>query len=153
MTNGRRYRVLVVDDEPDIRLIVGLNIGLLGMEFGEAANGGDAIDMLRSGDWDACILDLAMPNINGFEVLKELRKDGSLDSLAMVVLSAKTSPAAAMQAMRLGAHMHLTKPFSPAAVARTTQELIELTPEERDERRRYLLERAGRLEQLGMPTV
>lgn len=148
-----RQRVLVVDDEHDIRLIVGLNLGLLGMEFGEAADGAEALEMLRAGDWDGCVLDLAMPNVDGFTVLQELVKDGALDDLAVIVLSARGSPTTAIHAMKLGAHAHLTKPFSPAAVARLLLELLNQPTEERQRRRKDLIERAGQLERLGMPTV
>ncbi|MGH2747753.1 MAG: response regulator [Actinomycetota bacterium] len=149
----KRLRVLVVDDEDDIRLIVGLNLGLLGMEFGEAVDGAEALEMLRAGDWDGCVLDLAMPKVDGYTVLKELAKDDVLGDLAVVVLSARGSPTTAIQAMKLGAHAHLTKPFSPAAVARTLLELLSMPAEERQQRRKDLIERASQLERLGMPTV
>jgi two-component system response regulator ResD len=151
MTEVRR--VLVVDDESDIRLIVGLNVELAGMQFGQAANGSEAMQMLRSGEWDGCILDLAMPKTDGYTVLKELKSDGTLDQIAVVVLSARGTPQAAMEALEAGAHAHLTKPFSPGAVAKTIQELIEITPKEREERRQRMLEHATSLDRLGMPTV
>ena len=146
-------RVLVVDDDPDIRTIVGLNLTLAGMETGEASNGQEALDLLDSGEWDACILDLAMPKTDGMTALKELRDKERLDDLVVVVLSATSTPARAIQGLELGAHAHLTKPFSPAAVAGILQELIDLSPEERDERRRSMLERANQMERLGMTTV
>lgn len=146
-------RVLVVDDDPDIRTIVGLNLALAGMETGEASNGQEALDLLDSGEWDACILDLAMPKTDGMTALKELRDKERLDDLVVVVLSATSTPARAIQGLELGAHAHLTKPFSPAAVAGILQELIDLSPEERDERRRSMLERANQMERLGMTTV
>lgn len=148
-----RLRVLVVDDEDDIRLIVGLNLGLLGMEFGEATNGAEALEMLRAGDWDGCVLDLAMPKVDGYTVLKELAKDDVLGDIAVVVLSARGSPTTAIQAMKLGAHAHLTKPFSPAAVARTLLELLSMAAEDRQQHRNDLIQRASQLERLGMPTV
>jgi hypothetical protein len=55
--------------------------------------------------------------------------------------------------MEIGAHAHLTKPFSPAAVAGIIQELIDLSPDERDKRRRSMLDRATEMERLGMTTV
>lgn len=151
MTDVRR--VLVVDDESDIRLIVGLNVELAGMQFGQAANGTEAIEMLRTGEWDGCILDLAMPKTDGYTVLKELHGDGTLEKVAVVVLSARGTPQAAMEALEAGAHAHLTKPFSPGAVAKTIQELIEVSPGEREERRQRMLEHASSLDRLGMPTV
>ncbi|MGH2756478.1 MAG: response regulator [Actinomycetota bacterium] len=146
-------RVLVVDDDPDIRTIVGLNLGLAGMQTDEASNGDEALEMLLSDEWDACILDLAMPKADGMTTLRELKARGMLSTLVVVVLSATSSPARAMEGMRLGAHAHLTKPFSPAAVATLVQELIDLSPEDRDSRRIGFLERAGELERLGIETV
>lgn len=146
-------RVLVVDDDADIRTIVGLNLGLAGMETGEAASGEEALQMLSSDDWDACILDLAMPQTDGMTLLRELRGQGALDNLVVVVLSATSSPARAIQGLKLGALAHLTKPFSPQAVATLVQELIELAPEERRARRLGFLERAGELQRLGIGTV
>jgi DNA-binding response OmpR family regulator len=152
MTNDPA-RVLVVDDDPDIRTIVGLNLTLAGMETGEAANGQEALDQLASGDWDACILDLAMPQTDGMTALRQLRDESRLDDLVVVVLSATSTPARAIEGMEIGAHAHLTKPFSPAAVAGIIQELIDLSPDERDKRRRSMLDRATEMERLGMTTV
>lgn len=146
-------RVLVVDDDADIRTIVGLNLGLAGMQTGEASNGREAVEQLATGDWDACILDLAMPGTDGMTALKELRDKGTLDELVVVILSATSSPARAIEGMKVGAHAHLTKPFSPAAVATLVQELIDLSPEDRTKRRLGLLDRAGDLERLGIQTV
>ena len=152
MTDGPP-RVLVVDDDPDIRTIVGLNLTLAGMEIGEASNGQEALDTLESGEWDACILDLAMPQTDGMTALRELRKANRLEDLVVVVLSATSTPARAIEGMEIGAHAHLTKPFSPAAVAGIVQELIDLSHEERDERRKSMLERANQMARLGMTTV
>lgn len=146
-------RVLVVDDDPDIRTIVGLNLGLAGMEIGEASNGQEALDKLSTGEWDACILDLAMPQTDGMTALRALRDTNQLDRLVVVVLSATSSPKRAIEGMEIGAHAHLTKPFSPAAVAGVIQELVELSPAERDVRRRSMLDRAAQMQRLGMTTV
>ena len=148
-----RKRVLVIDDEADIRMIVGLNLGLRGMEFGEARDGAEAIDAIGTGQWEACVLDLAMPQVDGFEVLRSLAEKGLTNEIAVIVLSAKNTPAVAIEAMELGAHAHLIKPFSPAAVATLVEDLIALSPEDREVRRQQEIERAGALNRLGMRTV
>lgn len=153
ISKPKQHRVLVVDDEGDIRVIVGLNLDLAGMEFGEARNGSEALEFLRTREWDACVLDLSMPQVDGFGVLRALIEEGLVDSLAVVVLSARGSPTVAIEALHLGAHAHLTKPFSPTAVARTVEELIGLTPQERRDRRAEMLERAGNLSRIGLRTV
>ena len=146
-------RVLVVDDDPDIRTIVGINLGLAGLEIGEASNGQEALELLGGGDWDACVLDLAMPQTDGLTALKSLRDQEMLDDLVVIILSATSSPKRAIEGMEIGAHAHLTKPFSPAAVAEIVKELIDLSPPERNERRRSMLDRAAEMERLGMTTV
>ena len=148
-----RLSVLVVDDEDDIRMIVGMNLGLAGLEFGEAADGEVALEMLRSGNWDGCILDLAMPELNGFEVLEHLRDENILERTSVVVLSANGAPATAIEAMQLGAHAHLSKPFSPMAVAQTMRELLDLSAEERAVRRQEMIDRATNLDRLGVSTI
>lgn len=150
---AKQYRVLVVDDEADIRMIVGLNLGLANLQFGEATNGEQAIEMLTSGEWDACVLDLSMPNVDGFSVLRQIEAAGMLDKIIVVVLSAHGSPSVALQALELGAHAHLTKPFSPASVAMLVQELTELDPETRRKRREEAIGRASALDRLGVRTV
>lgn len=151
--SDKQPRVLVVDDDPDIRTIVGLNLGLTGMETGEAANGTEALEKLQSQEWDACVLDLAMPQTDGMTALRALRDNGRLKDLVVVVLSATSSPSRAIEGLEVGAHAHLSKPFSPAAVAGVLRELIELSPEERDARRKSMLSRAGEMERLGMTKV
>jgi two-component system response regulator ResD len=146
-------RVLVIDDEPDIRMIVGMNLTLVGMEFGEAQDGKVAIDLLTSQEWDGCILDLAMPEADGFEVLRVMQANDLIDKMGVLVLSANGAPTTAIEAMELGAHTHLAKPFAPGAVAEAMRELIELTPEQRVERRAEMKERAGNLDRLGVNTV
>lgn len=153
MSVNRARRILVVDDEPDVRMVVGLNLDLAGMEFGEATNGTEAIDMLESGQWDGCVLDLMMPEADGYSVLKSLSQSGRIKELSVVVLSAMGSPSAALEAMQLGAHAHLTKPFSPMSVAQLVQELISLSPSDREARRYEMINRANNLERLGMKTV
>lgn len=147
-----RHRVLVIDDEADIRTVVGLNLGLAGLEFGEASTGEKGLAILQHDDWDACILDLMMPGVDGLDVLRRLPAE-TKERLAIVVLSANGSPSTAIEAMELGAHAHLTKPFSPGAVAQVVEELITASIVERESRRQTAIERAGQLARLGISTV
>ena len=146
-------RVLVCDDEPDIRMVVGLNLDLAGMEFVEAGGGAEALELLRSEEWDALVLDLMMPGVDGFAVLHGMTEESLAQEAAVVVLSAKGSPQAAIEAMRIRAHSYLTKPFSPVAVAQVLEELIAMSSDERDQRRNEAIERAGALDRMGLPSV
>ncbi|MFP5299482.1 MAG: response regulator [Actinomycetota bacterium] len=146
-----RPRVLICDDDPDIRTVVGLNLGLVGMEFGEASDGEEALAALEAG-WDALVLDLMMPGRDGFDVLRSL-KEHEVKGLAIVVLSARSSPHTAHQALELGAHAHVTKPFSPLALSQLLTELIDLDDEQRESFRAEALTRASRFERMGIPTI
>jgi two-component system KDP operon response regulator KdpE len=146
-------RVLVIDDEPDIRMIVGMNLTLSGIDYAEAEDGRQAIEMLKAEEWAGCILDLAMPVADGFQVLKTMKEMQLIDKMGVLVLSANGAPTTAIEAMELGAHTHLAKPFSPASVAEAMRELIGLSPEQRVERRNEMKERAGNLDRLGVTTV
>jgi two-component system response regulator AtoC len=134
-------------------MVVGLNLGLAGMEVGEASSGADAFDMLSDGEWDACLVDLMMPGSDGFELIEALKTSGQIDEMVVVVLSAEGSPSSAIRAMKLGAVAHLTKPFSPNAVGQILAELIETPAEERQARRLESIQRAGALERMGVHTV
>ena len=151
MTDARR--ILIVDDEHDLRMIVAMNLRLMGVETGEASEGATALEMFQNEEWDGCVLDLTMPSVDGFAVLEKLRDDGRLDRIAVVVLSADGAPETAIRAMELGAHAHVSKPFSPAAVAQTVLEICELSPEERVTRREEMIERASDLVRLGVRKV
>lgn len=151
MTHLIRPRVLICDDDPDIRTVVGLNLGLVGMEFGEARDGDEALAAIEAG-WDALILDLMMPGRDGFDVLRALG-ERDIGDLAIVVLSARSTPQTAHQALELGAHAHVTKPFSPAALSQLVEELIALDAEQRKRLRDDALVRASRFERMGIPTI
>jgi DNA-binding response OmpR family regulator len=146
-------QVLIVDDEKDIRTIVGINLGLAGLGFSEAIDGTQALERLRADDYDACILDLTMPGASGFEVLKKLAGGSTIDRPAVVVLSARGAPADAIEALKLGAHAHLTKPFSPADLTELVRVLIDLGPKERQKHRLEAIERASSLDQYGVRSV
>jgi CheY-like chemotaxis protein len=146
-------QVLIVDDEKDIRTIVGINLGLRGLGFGEAADGSEALEMLRTGDYDACILDVTMPGATGFEVLEEMAEGGRIDRPAVVVLSARGAPKDALEALDLGAHAHLTKPFSPAELTELVGVLVGLEPHELEEHRLAAIERASSLDRYGARSV
>ena len=151
--SAARPKVLVCDDEPDIRMVVGLNLDLAGMDYEEAVSGSAALERLRAEHFDALVLDLMMPDVDGFAVLEHMQRYDITSDTVVVVLSAKGSPASAIEAMRMGAHSYLTKPFSPVSVAQLLDELIGMNPEDRERRREEAIERAGALERMGLPSI
>lgn len=104
--------VLVVDDEPDIVLLVRLALESAGHEVVEAGDGAAALDAVAERDPDVMLLDLRMAPVDGWAVLDRLRADGRLASLPVVVVSAHASPAATDKALRAGCRAYLNKPFT-----------------------------------------
>lgn len=121
----RKYHVLVVDDNPDIRRLIRTTLGDTFYRVGEAANGGQAFDYLEQNDYpDLIILDLAMPDISGLDVLKQLRGDPDTVALEVIVLSANADERSASDARNLGVRTILTKPFSPLELLETVEKLF-----------------------------
>ena len=105
-----RYRVLVVDDEPTLRL--GFSYALSDHETDTAANGGEALSKLESSSYDIVILDLRMPDIDGLRVIESLRRHGNF--LPVVLCSAAITPSAALRAITGQVVDFLLKPVRPA---------------------------------------
>lgn len=102
-------RVLVVDDEPAIRRFLRTSLSSQGYLVAECENGQEALDALRKSPVDVLLLDLTLPDIDGFEIIRQLRARGS--ALPIIVLSSRTDEAGKVRALDLGADDYVTKPF------------------------------------------
>jgi two-component system KDP operon response regulator KdpE len=108
MTSGPQ-RVLVVDDEPPIRRFLRTSLSSHGYQVIEAEDGPSAREILRQNTADVLVLDLGLPGLDGFEIIKQLRESGS--TLPIIVLSSRTDEAGKVRALDLGADDYVTKPF------------------------------------------
>ena len=108
-------KFLVIDDSRMIRLTIAKHLRQIGFELiDEADNGASAIDLLRAGkDYDLVLLDLEMPDMDGFEFLKIVKSDPFLRALPVIVVSASERISAAIQCISGGAEDFLNKPFDP----------------------------------------
>jgi len=102
-------RVLVVDDEPAIRRLLHASLSAEGHQIEEAADGQSALSLLGRNAIDVLVLDLGMPGMDGFEVIRQLREQGS--SLPIIVLSSRADEAGKVRALDMGADDFVTKPF------------------------------------------
>lgn len=109
MTSGTPLRVLVVDDEPAIRRFLRASLTAEGYVVSEAEDGESALKLLRRNSFDVVLLDLGLPNINGFDVILRIR-DGGLN-VPIVVLSSRNDEDGKVRALDLGADDYVTKPF------------------------------------------
>lgn len=101
--------LLVVDDESEIREIIAMNVQPLGYQVLEAADGQQALEVVRARHVDVVMSDLMMPRVTGLALLTELREAGFLQPF--IFLTAYPSQDSTLQALRLGAFDYLEKPF------------------------------------------
>jgi two-component system KDP operon response regulator KdpE len=102
-------RVLVVDDEPAILRFLRTGLGAQGYLVSEAQDGRAALAALRRSAVDLVVLDLGLPDMDGLEVIRQMRGAGSV--LPVVVLSSRDDERAKVEALDLGADDYVTKPF------------------------------------------
>lgn len=127
--NYSGMRILVVDDEQRMIDLIRMNLELEGFQVLEATNGIDALDQVRKHIPDLIILDIMMPQLDGFEVLRMLRE---FSSVPVIMLTAKGEEEDKVRGLELGADDYVTKPFGARelisrvkAVLRRTQSVVE----------------------------
>jgi DNA-binding response OmpR family regulator len=106
----RKFRILVVDDERRMVGFIRLNLEQDGFEVIEAYNGTEALDRLRDSLPDLILLDVMMPDIDGFDVLRTIRE---VSQVPVIMLTAKGEEEDKVKGLELGADDYVTKPFSP----------------------------------------
>ncbi len=107
-------RILVVEDEANIREFVVINLNRAGYDTVEADNGEDALRIFKEsgGDFQLALLDIALPGIDGLTVCKELRRASA--TIGIIMLTARTQEMDKVSGLMLGADDYVTKPFSPS---------------------------------------
>jgi len=141
-------KILVVEDELPIRKLIDLNLRLEDHEVITAADGYEALQQSEDGRPDLIILDIMLPGLDGWEVLKRLRQDSKFQDTPVVVLTALVQDADIIRGWQLGADEYITKPFSPVALVKTVQMVLNRTPDERKARREREVVRAQLLRNL-----
>ena len=131
------FNVLIVDDSSSMRAIIrkimkasGFNIG----ELLEAADGKEAIKVLTDEWVDLVLADINMPNMNGLELISEMKKDEMLKSIPVVMVTTEGSEKRIQESMKLGASGYIKKPFLPEEIKRT---LSAIMGEDEDGQRDY----------------
>ncbi len=109
-TASRKFRILVVDDERRMVGFIRLNLEQDGFEVIEAFNGSEALNRLRDSLPDLILLDVMMPDIDGFDVLRMMRE---ISQVPIIMLTAKGEEDDKVKGLELGADDYVTKPFSP----------------------------------------
>src|SRR5689334_996839 len=127
------HMILLVDDEPKLRSVLSVALGDLGYRVIEASSGSAALDILRREDADLVLTDLRMPEVNGYELLRECKR---LDpDVPVVLLTAYSSIKDAVRAIKEGAFDFISKPFEIDELATTIGNALRLHDAVRDNRR------------------
>jgi adenylate cyclase len=133
--------VLVVDDNDDNRFTLSMRLETCG--YGNiltAEDGREAIEKMRSGPVDLVLLDIMMPELDGYGVLEEMRSDVALRDIPVVMISALEDISSVVRCIELGAADYLTKPFNPVLLKARVDNLIEKS--------RYRAQEAAYLERI-----
>ena len=121
------HKILIVDDQPDIRKLIVITMEAEGLELHEAANGQDAWQMAQTLRPDVVLLDVMMPgSLDGFDVCKKIKADLVLQNITKVVLlTARGQLADVAKGKAAGCDAYLIKPFSPLELLDTVDRLIQ----------------------------
>jgi len=140
-------RVLVVDDDPDVRKLCGLNLTWDGHEIIEAAGGEEGLELISSEAPDVVLLDVMMPNVDGIEALRRIRESEHTVDLPVVLISARVGIEDQIQGWAAGADGYIMKPFAPSDLTEALDGARNLDPGQRQ------AEREARLRQLAAHVV
>lgn len=103
-------KILVIDDDPKLASLLVEYLGGRGLLVEQASNGQEGLDKRKTGSFDLVILDVMMPGMDGFETLKELRKESQIP---VIMLTARTEDFDRIVGLELGADDYINKPFNP----------------------------------------
>ena len=121
-----KRHVLIVDDNEDIRNLIQATLGKAMYDFGIAEHGQEALEYLEQyGLPDLMILDMAMPIMDGFQVLEIIKNDPYTEGIDVIILSAQTNAQIAAEAIDMGARAVIAKPFGPLDLLRTIDEIFD----------------------------
>jgi two-component system OmpR family response regulator len=116
--------VLVVEDDPQINELVGAYAQLAGFEYRRALTGTDALSEFKRRRPSLVVLDVMLPDLDGFEVCRQIKQQGaSASEVPIVFLTALDGDAARQKGMECGAAEYLTKPFDPDRLMETLERL------------------------------
>ncbi len=124
MDDSRSRRVLVVDDEPRMIHVIRLNLEHDGFEVVEATSGSEALEALRDRLPELILLDVMMPDMDGFETLQLIRE---ISTVPVIMLTAKGEEDDRIRGLELGADDYITKPFSPREMVSRVRAVIRRT--------------------------
>lgn len=120
-----KKKVLIIDDEGDFALLVKKNLELIGdFEVDMAINGKEGIEKARNKNPDVILLDILMPGLDGFEVLKKLKEDKKTMTIPVLMLTAKGDEESKIKAAQLYDEAYITKPIEASDLKAKIEEVL-----------------------------
>jgi len=120
-----RPKILVVDDEPEAVELVEFNLKQAGYDVSTACDGGEALRKARKENPSLTVLDLMLPEMDGLEVCKVLRRDPATAQIPIIMLTAKATEVDRVVGLELGADDYLTKPFNMRELVLRVKKLLQ----------------------------
>ena len=121
-------KILIVEDEPDIVELLVYNLHQAGFKTDAALNGADALEQVKIQQPDLVLLDLLLPEVDGLEVCRTLKRDPETASIPIIMLTAKGEAIDRIVGLELGADDYITKPFSPREVMLRIRAVLRRAP-------------------------
>jgi DNA-binding response OmpR family regulator len=119
-----KRRIVIADDDPTIISLVSLRLGLARFDVLSAANGPEALALIRSMEPVAAILDVRMPGGGGMSALDAIKADPFTSKLPVMMLTGESDPNTVMTAMGAGASDYMVKPFNPERLLERVNRLV-----------------------------
>ena len=117
-------RVLIIDDDQALQNLVVMMLQRVGLQAWVADTAIEGMEIMRTEDFGLLILDLMLPDMDGFEVLERLRKDQRFEKMPILILSARAETEAISRGFELGADGYLTKPYLPNSLTERVRTLL-----------------------------
>lgn len=130
-------KILIVDDEPDAIEMLAFNLRNSGFEVLTAEDGAQALKKAKQDNPDLMVLDLMIPEVDGLDVCKLLRRDPATAKLPVIMLTAKAAEIDRVLGLEIGADDYVTKPFSPRELVLRIKKLLQRGKEDESPRDRY----------------
>lgn len=144
-------KILVVDDDPTMVKLINVNLKLNNYSVMEATSGEQAMDALAAETVDLVVLDIMMPGVDGWEVLKRIRSSRETEEMPVILVTAKTQDSDVIRGWELGADEYVIKPFNPLLLVEVIRMVLDRSYEDRLERRKKQKEKLEVLRSLSQP--